>query len=319
MKLSEVISNSAQILIIGHLRPDGDCFGAGLSLLHIADKFNKDADFVCDSEFSQQYAFMHGFERAGNLRFSNYDTVICVDCGDEKRLGKYIKQFSQAKVTVNIDHHITNTNFAKENIVIPTASSTCEILGNIYLAEGLMDKITAELIYTGLSADTGHFAHANTTKEVFELAVKLFEYEIDAFNVVKHLYRSLSYNKLMLTMRAIESMRFFLDQKICIIFIKKSDLEELNCKLEDTEGVINYGINLEKVEIAACICESAENSYKVSFRSKNIDITNVAVKFGGGGHKYAAGCMLFGNFEDVLEKTSNALISELSAWKVFLI
>lgn len=312
MKFTEIISKSAQILIIGHMRPDGDCFGAGLSLLHIADKLNKKADFVCDSDYSKQYSFMHGFERAGNLRFSNYDTVICVDCGDEKRLGKYIKQFSQAKITVNIDHHITNTNFAKENIVIPSASSTCEILGNIYLSEGLMDKTAAELIYVGLSADTGHFAHANTTKEVFKLATKLMDYDIDAFEIVKHLYRSLSYNKLRLIVRAIESMRFFLEQKICIISITAADLLELDCKLDDTEGLINYAINLESVEIAACICESAENSYKVSFRSKNIDVSHAAIKFGGGGHKHAAGCMIFGKYEDVVDKTTRALISELS-------
>ncbi|MCL2675754.1 MAG: DHH family phosphoesterase, partial [Firmicutes bacterium] len=126
MKITDIILAAKQILIIGHSRPDGDAFGAGLSLLHTADKLNRPADFVCDSPYSPLYSFMQGFERAGVLRFSEYDAVICVDCGDILRLGKYyMSYFCRAKKTYNIDHHVTNTRFAAENLVLTEASGTC--------------------------------------------------------------------------------------------------------------------------------------------------------------------------------------------------
>ncbi|MCL2676028.1 MAG: hypothetical protein FWE84_05565, partial [Firmicutes bacterium] len=179
------------------------------------------------------------------------------------------------------------------------------------LDEGLMDKTIAELIYVGLSTDTGHFLYSNTTKEVFELVSKLYDYDIDSCRIARDLYRNGSYNKLQLLVKAINSMRFFVGGRVCVMSLTSQDLTDCGCIIDDTENLINYAMGLKDVELAACMSQFSKNSYKVSFRSKFVDISAAAVKFGGGGHRHASGCMLFGHYEDVFNTVRLALVNEI--------
>lgn len=300
MELIDSIRAAKKILIIGHIRPDGDCLGAGLALYRLAKNEGKLAEVVYDSELPEHYSFLPDFNII-NKNTGGHDLLLIVDCGDELRMGKYHKLLKKTK-SIQFDHHITNNGFAESNYVFPEKSSTCEILSDILLPEGVVDKEIASYLYVGLSTDTGHFMHNNVTGNVFDIAAKLMELGADAYNINISLYRSKTVNKTRLIGRAIESMRFFADNSICVISIKPSDLIETNCVLADTEGLIDLAMDIGCVKVAVCMTEQPENKYKVSFRSKGFNVSNCAAVFGGGGHVQAAGCVASGMYEDVIRQ-----------------
>ncbi len=305
MELIDSIAAAHKVLIVGHMRPDGDCLGAGLALYHVVKNEGKIAEVVYDSELPEHYAFMPDFDII-NKNTGGHDLLLVVDCGDELRMGKYHKLLKKIK-SIQFDHHITNNGFADSNYVFPQKSSTCEILSEILLAENKVDKTVASYLYIGLSTDTGHFMHNNVTHNVFDLASELMKCGADAYNINIALYRSKTVDKTKLIGRAIESMRFFADDSICVISIRPNDLIETNCKLADTEGLIDLAMDIGCVKIAVCMTEQPENKYKVSFRSKGFNVAECAAVFGGGGHIQAAGCVVCGSYEDVLVRIVKAI------------
>lgn len=307
MTLKEAINNAEKILIIGHSRPDGDCIGAGLALRRVCINNGKACDFVFDSPVPQHFSFVPDFDVLSVMNSDCYDLVICVDCGDNFRMGRFAAQFNKAKHTVNIDHHISNNRFAEMNVVLPDASSTCEIMFDLLNATGDIDDKVAYYLYIGLSTDTGHFMHNNVTSHVFEIASILTSYKISPYEIARDLYKNATVGKVKLISKAISSMRFFADGKVCLITVTPEILKECDCVLADTEGIIDYGMMISSVDVAICTTQYSELSYKVSFRSKSVDVAAAAAVFGGGGHKLAAGCSVSGRYEDVVEKVVKAV------------
>ncbi len=300
MELIDSISEAKKILIVGHMRPDGDCLGAGLALYRLAAKLNKCADVVYDSDLPEHYAFLPDFGIINKQTIHDgYDLLLIVDCGDELRMGKYQKLLKKVK-SIQFDHHITNNGFADINYVQPEKSSTCEILSDMLLPEKVVDEQIASYLYMGVSTDTGHFMHNNVTQNVFDIASKLVSCGARIYEINNALYRSKSVNKTMLIGRAISSMRFFVDRTVCIISIRPGDLAETGCALSDTEGLIDLAMDMGVVKIAVCMTEQYEGKFKISFRSKGFNVAACAAAFGGGGHIQAAGCVAMGAYDDVL-------------------
>ena len=306
MNLIDSIKEANKILIVGHVRPDGDCLGAGLALRRLAVNQGKIADVVYDSDLPMHYSFLPDFDTINKPTCDSYDLMIVVDCGDEQRMGKYNKLLKKIK-SIQFDHHITNHGFASVNFVNHAKSSTCEILCDVLLPLGKVDEVMASCLYTGLSTDTGHFMHNNVTQNVFDVAGKLLACGASAYQINAHLYRSKSINKTMLIGRAIKSMRFYVDNSICIISIRPNDLSETSCLISDTEGLIDHAMDMACVKVAVCMTEQSNNKFKVSFRSKGYNVAECAAVFGGGGHVQAAGCVICGMYEDVLNKVVKSI------------
>lgn len=302
MTVIDSIKNAKSVLIIGHQRPDGDCIGAGLALKRVCENHFKPCDFVFDSPIPAHFSFLPRYDALNKQVCKEYELVICVDCADNMRTGKYIGYVQKAAHSYNIDHHKTNNRFAETNIVKAEACSTCEVLFDILEPLGEIDDAVAYYLFVGLSTDTGHFMHSNTNSRVFEIAAALSSRKIEPHRIASNIYKNATYGKVKLIAKAIESMRFFADGKICVISIRLSDLEECGCVLADTEGLIDYGTMLGSVEVAVCITEQNTPQFKVSYRSKGLDVAAAAGVFGGGGHKLAAGCSVSGHYEDVVRK-----------------
>ena len=292
------------------MRPDGDCLGAGFALTKICDKIGRNVDFVCDTDMPDHYKFIKGAERLNDVKFSDYDLGIAVDCADEYRLGKYYHAFFDCKNTINIDHHVTNTRFGNINVVNGKASSTCELLYSLISNENVIDDDIAEYLYMGISTDTGHFKHSNTTSETFAVASKIISYNFDRVALTDNIYRSNTLSKLNLISLAISKMQFFENGKICVIAMSRNDLESVGCTMADTEGIIDYPMSLASVKVAVCMSQQSQNSFKVSFRSKSIDVAYVASKFGGGGHVLASGCVINGDKNHCINKIVEAISEE---------
>ena len=302
MTISQAIERSRCVLIVGHQRPDGDCLGAGFSIGRICENKGVAYDFLCDSDNPMQYSFMHGFECLNEKKYRDYYLLITVDCGDHYRMGRYVGYLKSIPETFNIDHHKTNNRFAKTNIVFPDASSTCEILYGLLKDDGVIDEVVASCLFVGLSTDTGHFMHSNTSKEVLKIASELVGLGANPYALSTAIYKSITINKTNLTALAIQSMRFFKNNRICIITVTQNDLNKCGCVMADTEGLIDYAMKIGCVEVGVCLTEQLHSHFKVSFRSKKTDVAAAAATFGGGGHTLAAGCVADGKYEDVIDK-----------------
>ena len=303
MNLAKSISSAHSIVVIGHIRPDCDALGAALALYAVAASFGVPCDVFVDGGLPEAYRFLPNSERVNNPTQEAYDLCIAVDCGDIFRTGKYAGYVKNTKRSINIDHHKTNDGYAKENIVRVEASSTCEILFDLLNGSDCLNAGSAYCLYAGLSTDTGNFMHSNTTAKVLETAASLVSrYGIDPHDITDHLYRSKTKAKTKLIARAIDSMRFYDDDSICIVSIRQSDLEETGCTLDDTEGLIDLAMDIRTTQIAVCLTEQLRPQYKVSFRSRGFDVSQCAASFGGGGHTVAAGCIVSGYYEDVIDK-----------------
>lgn len=300
MTITEIVEKSKNILIVGHMRADGDCIGAGLALKMALEKCDKKVDFVCDS-LLPPFDFMPFFDTINVQTAESYDTVIAEDCGDKLRMGKFKSEFASAKLTVNIDHHISNNGFADFNFVKPTLSSTCEVLYDLLKPLGLIDKDIALCLFVGLSTDTGHFIHNTTTQKVFLMASDLMSYGLDASEIASNIYQQNTPEKTLLISKALASMRLYSENRVGIIVITSEMLESCSCTIVDTEGVIDYLMKVGTVKVGLCITEQRKNSYKVSIRSKGANVAKVAEKFGGGGHVRASGFVINGFLQDVID------------------
>ena len=215
--------------------------------------------------------------------------------------------FRSADRTVCIDHHEGHDGFADINLVKSNASSTCEMVYDLLEPTGKITKEIADYLFTGLSTDTGHFMHSNTDSKVLYTAYKLSCLGADCHGIATELYRRRSRAKTKLIAKSIEAMRFYMDGKVCVIPMTQQLLDDCGISSNDTEGIIDYAISVEGVEIGVSLSAEKDNEYKVSFRSRGRHVNDIAEVFGGGGHVYAAGCRVFGKREDVIDKILKAI------------
>lgn len=303
MNVTQSIKKANRIVIVAHVKPDGDCLGSGFAVREVCLKYNKKVDIISDSPTPEHLSFIKDIDALNNIKHRDYDLCIVVDCGDITRMGKY-EGYAKNVHCLNIDHHKTNTRFGNENHVIDTASSTCEIVFDLLKAEGELSKEVCSYLYVGLSTDTGHFKHSNVTDKVFATASQIASMGVDTYAISCNLYNSNTIERTKLVAKAIGSMRFFRDNEICVISISQQDLESTNSTFADTEGLIGYAISIKPVRVAISITEQPKGGYKCSYRSKDltIDVSKSAGIFGGGGHAMASGCMTNGHYEDVIAK-----------------
>ncbi|MDE5592720.1 MAG: bifunctional oligoribonuclease/PAP phosphatase NrnA, partial [Clostridiales bacterium] len=196
IEILNAIKAADSILICGHIRPDGDCVGSALAMYGICKKLGKNVDVACaDGVSPATYAFLPNFDKLNALKEDKYDLFIAVDCANESRLGDMFKFVSSSKYSIKIDHHPSENNYCKYNYVDSSACSTCAIIFELFEDSGLIDCDIAKALYTGLSTDTGHFMHSNTTPKVFGIAKKLSEYGFDVGAVNHDIYCSKTFNR----------------------------------------------------------------------------------------------------------------------------
>lgn len=306
-QIAERIKQANGVLILTHSRPDGDAIGGSLALARALD-FLKIPTHVCDeSDIPSNLTFLEGIERVSKKVDGEYDLVVAVDCADEQRFGVLSEEFFLAKRkridTINIDHHVSNTRFAKYNFVQACAANCMHIALLIEYMGAPIDKLTAEYLLTGLMTDSGNFSHDDVTEETLLLAAKLVKAGADICKYNYMLFKRQTKARAALYARTMSGMRFYHDNRFAVIVVTKKNMDECGADAGMTEGFVDFPLNVDTVEIAASLLEVKKGQYKISLRSKNYaDVNRLAGCYGGGGHVRAAGCMLFGDLEDVLDR-----------------
>lgn len=282
-----------KVVVLGHLRPDGDCIGAQVALARILRGFEVQAtvivddvlphnlvNFIKDTPFSQRRDYL----------FSN-EIVITVDCASPERLGNYLQNHF-AQFYLNIDHHVSNQQFAQNNIVIDNAAATCEILAGLAFDNDIaLDTVAANALYLGIVTDTGQFQHESTTAQIFDIANKLVTTGASPSLIAHEVYSNEPLRKWKLLKEFLETLTLELDGQLCVGFISQEMYQKTGALKEDIEGFVDYARAIQGVKIGALLEERQDGGVKGSLRAETAEcrLDELAAQFNGGGHHCAAG------------------------------
>ncbi len=297
----ELIKKAENVYICSHVQPDGDNIGSTLALYMAIEKIKENVNVIKVDEIPSDFFFLPNIQVYKEYTTAeSVDLFISLDSSDIERLGAGKELLKKANKVINIDHHATNDNFGDVNIVLPTASATGEIVYKFIKHMGVeIDKDIATCLYTAISMDTGRFMYSNTSYETHLIASELLKVGIDLNSINIHLYQNRSIERTKLFLEALYNMEFHLDGKIGLVVVTQEMLAKNNAKLEDTEGIVSFIRDTGPVEVACLLKEIAEKEVKVSLRSKqHVDVSKIALHFGGGGHIRAAGCTIYDTIDN---------------------
>lgn len=308
-QIAKRIGQAKRVAIFTHMRPDGDAIGSALALSAALD-FLKTPNQVCvETEIPSNLAFVEGVEKIVKKPQGEYDLLITVDCSDEQRLGGLSEEYFIAKRkkidVINIDHHVSNTCFGKYNFV-QSCSANCMHIATLIEYLGVpFDKKIAEYLLLGLLTDSGNFSHDDVTEETLLLGAKLVKADADICRYNYMLFKRQPKERAALYAKTMNGIRYYHDGRFAVIVVAKKNIEECGADRSMTEGFVDFPLNIDGVEVAASLLEMKRGQYKISLRSKTYaDVNKIAGVYGGGGHVRAAGCMLFGDLEEVLDRLS---------------
>lgn len=303
----EEIYKAKNIVILTHEMPDGDAIGSSLALYAGLKQLGKDTDVVIP-EYSKTFEFLpNSCEIKKEGRNEVYDLAIALDCGDIKRLNGFAKYFEDANTKISIDHHSSNTMFADYNFVNPTAPACAQILVIVLEALGIIiDKEIGTCLLTGIITDTGGFKYKGVTAETFEFVAELLNRGVNVSDVYKKVLQTISKTRFELTRIATNRLEFLEDGKITFTYITKEDEQKLGAGINDHDGIVERGRDIEGVEVSIFLRET-DNGYKISLRSNEyVNVSDICLMFGGGGHVRAAG----GNINLPFEQAKAKIVEE---------
>lgn len=308
-QIANRIKQAKSVLIMTHMRPDGDAFGCALALSKALDFFKTPNQVCVESDIPSNLTFIEGIQTVQKQPTFAYDLLITLDCSDEQRLGALSDELLTAKRkkidTINVDHHVSNTRYAKYNYVRECAANCMNVAALIEYMGAPFDKKTAEYLMIGLLTDSGNFSHDDVTEETLLLAAKLVKAGVDIRYYNYNLFKKQPKARAALFGRTMSGIRYYHDNRFGVIVVTKAAMEECGADHGMTEGFVDFPLNVDTVEVAASLLEVKKGQYKISLRSKTYaDVNKIAGVYGGGGHVRAAGCMLFGDVEDILDRLS---------------
>jgi len=296
-KAAETIRSHERFLITTHENPDGDALGSVLAVKLALDAMGKDAVMYLygDTPLPAEYGFMELDDLRRELPDDTSERVLlALDCANESRLGRE-PLLDSALLVVDIDHHHDNTQFGHINVIVPDASSTGEIVRDLLaLLDVELTPAIAEALYIALVTDTGRFQYTNTTPRALRLAAELVEAGANLHRVFQGVYESVEFAKLKLLARALERAEIYDGGRLVIADLRREDFLEVGAVEPYAEGIIDYLRAVEGADMAVLIREPPTRGgpkHRVSLRSRSdeLDVSTIARKAGGGGHRQAAG------------------------------
>lgn len=304
-KILDLLTKANNIAIFTHINADSDALGSVGALSRILQKTGKNCDIFLNEKPTWKYDFLS----LENVKFElskKYDLYVALDVSDIKRLGVFAEEFSKQKNTVCIDHHAVRTQTAKEEFVDAVSASTCEMLFEIFESQNYeIDAVTAGCLYCGIIGDTGGFMYSNTTAKTHEIASKLITYGADINLINKNLFGTHTLQELEQIQKVLSRMQIVDDIAISYVLQKdKSDSDDIF----NSGELVSILRSVAGIEVAVLIKQVKGRNFSVSLRSNDyFDVALFAGRFGGGGHKRAAGMSLVGS----LKQINKIIIGEL--------
>ena len=305
----EEINKAESIVILTHENPDGDAVGSSLALYNALKNYGKQNVDVIIPEYSRCFEFLPGtniIKKESDVE--HYDLAISVDTATIKMLNGWAKYFDNAKTSIVIDHHGTNTMYGDLNFVNPDSPACAQILLVLFGYYNM--EITKEIgtcILTGIITDTGGFKYQGTNVETFEFVAELLNKGVNVSKIYRRVLETTTRTSFELRRIAESRLEFLYDNKATFTYITLDDEDKVKSETGDHEGIVNIGKCIEGVEVSVFIRELRDGKgWKVSLRSNEyVNVSDVALLFGGGGHPRAAGCNMQGDLQHVRDKIMN--------------
>jgi bifunctional oligoribonuclease and PAP phosphatase NrnA len=298
-----LIDKSEKILLIAHRKPDGDTLGSCIAFYHALGKEGKDVQMACIDEIPDRYKYMPDISKfIYEFDYKDYDLLIVCDAGASYMTNyheKYEGIWDGDVPVLNIDHHASNDNFGTVNMVNSQAASATMIIYKFFKYTGYeITPVMATGLLTGIYNDTGSFMHQNTTPETLKLSGELMAYGGRVVDVSKNLFKTTPVSTLKLWGRVLDNLKIN-KEGVAMSVVTKEDFDECGAELDELSGAVDFINCVPKTNYTVLLHEDEKGNVKGSFRTRkeHVDLEEIASKFGGGGHKKAAGFTVPGKLE----------------------
>ncbi len=296
-------------IILTHASPDGDTLGSAYALYYALNEIGKTACVLCPELIPQKYNY---FARKTDHVHMEGASVVAVDVADEVLLGALREEFG-GKIQLCIDHHISNTHYAENLYLDPSAAATAEAMFDIIERMNVnINDITAKALYTGLATDTGCFKYSNVTEKTHRIAAELYKYNLDAAEINRLMFDTKSKRLLKLEQMVLTAAEFHFDDRCVLLPVTSEMQEETGCSGTELEGIAVISRSIEGVKIGITVKQIEKEEFKVSLRTyPPFDASAICRKLGGGGHIAAAGATVNGSLSQVKKLILGAVKSAL--------
>lgn len=299
-QILSTFQNARRIVIISHRNPDADSIGSNLALRQILEAMEKEVVSACVDDPPKELFFLPKAETfQKNFSIDETDLIVCVDAGSVAQTGFLERQpelLQTGKPVVNIDHHPSNNGYGTVNLIVNDAASTTLVIYNLFGTLGIpVTPAIATCLLCGLYYDTGSFMHSNTGEEVYRTASELMAAGADMATIVKNMYKNRSISQLKTWGRILDSMKVT-PNNVVVSGITQKELDACCSSTAETSGIIDYLSTVKDAEFATLLVEDEKGNVRGSFRTRknDINLSEMAGMFGGGGHKKASGFNLPG-------------------------
>ena len=304
----ELIESKRRFAITSHIRPDGDSLGSSLGLYWLLRALDKEVEVIMHDPVPHAYRQLPGADDVIVTQAVTklYHAVFVIECSDITRPGLVDLE---KQLVVNIDHHSTTALFGTINWIDSTASAVGEMIYNLCKAMGVrVSKEIAECVYTALITDTGSFHYSNTTERTFKVASELVRTGVKPAKTAEAVFASYPWSRIQLMGEVLSTARRNPSGRVASLRLSQEMQKRTGASDEDADGFVNYPLTVGEVEAVVLLKECAPEVYRTSLRSKgDVNVARVAGKFGGGGHRNAAGCTLYGPWDDVEQEVVKLL------------
>lgn len=305
-----LLGTADDILILCHKSPDGDTIGAAYGLYHALTQLGRRAAVRCSDPLPEKFAYIHG-----GIEMPEFEPqlIIAVDIAGPGLLGPALEQYAD-RVDLCIDHHVSNSDYARLTLLDAQAAAACEVMTSVIRHLGVpLTKPMADALFTGCATDTGCFRYSNTTANTLRTAADLIDAGADSARITNDLFETVSRKRMTLENRIMDTLEYHFDDRCATIVMSRALLDELGAKVEDLEGIVSIPRRIEGVDVAVAFRENPSGTYKISVRTGGkANASAICENFGGGGHVRAAGCNVPGPLEHAKELLLEAVRKELT-------
>jgi phosphoesterase RecJ-like protein len=294
----KTIHRHRKFLVTTHHNPDADAVSSALAMAVYLKSLGKQVQVLNEDACPEWLKFLPGsssFKKAGDIKRSDYEAAIVLDCGDLKRAGGVQKFIQDGKPLINIDHHVTNDRFGSINVVQPKASSTCEMIFDLLKeARYTLNKNVAILLYAGIMTDTGSFRFENTSAHCHAVVEELMAFKFSAALMYDRLYTGIPVSNMKIFTDVIHNAQLLDGNRIFCVSLTKKVVGRFSKSFDLKEKLFTFLRSVEGIEVVVILTELNPKEVRVNLRSQNdFDVASLAQQFDGGGHKKAAGCKIY--------------------------